>query len=149
MFSLKGARFSTRPGPSAQALPARTVYARAVRATGARVVVLGPTPKPRVGVPDCLAEHLRIAIACATPRQVALDTSGVRAERQAVLRAGGSYLDVAPGCAPGQPARWRSATLLAYRDDNHLTTSCSSWLAPLLGCQLDQTVRASRRRPSG
>jgi hypothetical protein len=39
--------------------------------------------------------------------------------------------------------------LLAYRDDNHLTTTYSSWLSPLLGFQLDQTLRASRRHPSG
>jgi hypothetical protein len=38
--------------------------------------------------------------------------------------------------------------LLAYRDDNHLTTPYSSWLSPLLGYQLDQTIRTSRRRPS-
>jgi hypothetical protein len=122
---------------------------RQVRATGARVVVLGPTPKPRVDVPDCLAEHLRNAIACTTPRQVALDTSGVRAERQAVLRAGGSYLDVTPWLCTRSTCAVEVGNLLAYRDDNHLTTTYSSWLSPLLGFQLDQTLRVSRRRPSG
>jgi hypothetical protein len=35
---------------------AKTVHQ--VRATGAQVVVLGPTPKPKVDVPDCLSRHL-------------------------------------------------------------------------------------------
>ena len=122
---------------------------RQVRTTGARVVVLGPTPKPRVDVPDCLAEHLRNAIACTTPRQVALDTSGVRAERQAVLRAGGSYLDVTPWLCTRSTCAVEVGNLLAYRDDNHLTTTYTTWLSPPLGFQLDQTLRVSRRRPSG
>ena len=45
---------------------------REVRATGAQVIVLGPTPKPRVDVPDCLSRHLRNAVACTTPRAVAV-----------------------------------------------------------------------------
>jgi len=120
-----------------------------IRAERPSVVVLGPTPKPRVDVPDCLAEHLRNAIACTTPRQVALDTSGVRAERQAVLRADGSYLDVTPWLCTRSTCAVEVGNLLAYRDDNHLTTTYSSWLSPLLGFQLDQTLRASRRHPSG
>jgi hypothetical protein len=31
--------------------------------------------------------------------------------------------------------------LLAYRDDNHLTTTYTTWLSPLLGDQLDQTLQ--------
>jgi hypothetical protein len=122
---------------------------RQLRATGAQVVVLGPTPKPKVDVPDCLSRHLGNAIACTTPRQVALDTGGVRAERQAVLRAGGSYLDVTPWLCTSSTCAVMVGNLLAYRDDNHLTTPYSSWLSPLLSYQLDETIRTSRRRPSG
>jgi hypothetical protein len=39
--------------------------------------------------------------------------------------------------------------LLAYRDDNHLTTTYTTWLSPLLGYHLDQAIRAGRRPPSG
>ncbi len=49
---------------------------RQVRATGARVVVLGPTPKPRMDVPDCPAEHPRNATACTTPRTEAANAAG-------------------------------------------------------------------------
>jgi peptidoglycan/LPS O-acetylase OafA/YrhL len=122
---------------------------RQVRATGARVVVLGPTPKPKVDVPDCLSRHLRNAVACTTPRQVALDTGGVRAERQAVQRAGGSYLDVTPWLCTRSTCMVMVGNLLAYRDDNHLTTTYTTWVSPLLGYHLDQTIRAGRRPPSG
>jgi SGNH domain-containing protein len=34
---------------------------------------------------------------------------------------------------------------LAYHDDNHLSTPFATWLAPLLGFQLDQTIRAGHQ----
>ena len=120
---------------------AKTV--RQVRATGARVIVLGPTPKPRVDVPDCLSRHLRNAVACTTPRAVAVNTGGLRAERRAVLAAGGAYLDVTPWLCTSTCAV-EVGNLLAYRDDNHLTTTYTSWLAPLLAFQLDRTLHAGR-----
>jgi SGNH domain (fused to AT3 domains) len=122
---------------------------RQVRATGAQVVVLGPTPKPKVDVPDCLSRHLHNAVACTTSRRVAVDADGMRLERRAVLRAGGSYLNVTPWLCTSSTCAVMVGNLLAYRDDNHLSTAYSSWLSPLLGDQLDQTMRASRRRPSG
>jgi SGNH domain (fused to AT3 domains) len=118
---------------------ARTV--RQLRATGARVLVLGPTPKPRVDVPDCLAEHLRDARACTTPRPVAVNVAGVGAERRAVVAAGGAYLDVTPWLCTRSTCAVMVGNLLAYRDDNHLSTAYTIWLAPLLGYQLDQTLR--------
>ena len=113
---------------------------RQVRATGARVVVLGPTPKPRLDVPDCLAGHLRDASACTTPRAVAVNTAGMAAERRAVLRAGGAYLDLTPWLCTRATCAVEVGNLLAYRDDNHLTTSYTTWLSPLLGYELDQTL---------
>jgi peptidoglycan/LPS O-acetylase OafA/YrhL len=114
---------------------------RQVRATGAQVVVLGPTPKPRVDVPDCLAEHLRHAIACTTPRAVAVNAAGLRAERRAVLAAGGAYLDVTPWLCTRATCAVMVGNLLAYRDDNHLTTTYTTWLSPLVGYQLYRTLR--------
>ena len=114
---------------------------RTVRAAGARVVVLGPTPKPRVDVPDCLAEHLRHAIACTTPRAVAVNAAGLRAERRAVLAAGGAYLDVTPWLCTRATCAVMVGNLLAYRDDNHLTTTYTTWLSPLVGYQLYRTLR--------
>ena len=121
---------------------------RQLRATGARVLVLGPTPKPRVDVPDCLAEHLRDATACTTPRAVAVNAAGMAAERRAVLAAGGAYLDMTPWLCTRSTCAVEVANLLAYRDDNHLTTTYTTWLSPLLGDQLDQTLRRPIARPT-
>ena len=121
---------------------AKTV--RQVRATGAQIIVLGPTPKPRVDVPDCLSRHLRNAVACTTPRAVAVNTSGLRAERRAVLAAGGAYLDVTPWLCTTSTCAVEVGNLLAYRDDNHLTTTYTSWLAPLLAFQLGRSLHAGR-----
>jgi hypothetical protein len=115
---------------------------RQLRATGAQVVVLGPTPKPRVDVPDCLAAHLRDATACTTPRAVAVNTAGLAAERRAVRAAGGVYLDVTPWLCTASTCVVQVGNLLAYRDDNHLTTTYTTWLAPLLGYQLERSIRA-------
>jgi hypothetical protein len=107
-------------GPAWIAGLAKTVHQ--VRATGAQVVVLGPTPKPKADVPDCLSRHLHNAVACTTTRRVAVDTGGVRLERQAVLRAGGSYLDVTRWLCTRSTCAVEVGNLLAYRDDNHLTS---------------------------
>jgi hypothetical protein len=100
-----------------------------LRAGGARVLVLGPVPKPRADVPDCLSQHLDDAAACTTPRASAVDAAGVRAEGAAVERAGGSYLDVSPWICTQSTCAVVVGNLLVYRDDNHLSTSYPAWLA--------------------
>jgi hypothetical protein len=118
---------------------------RTVRAAGAAAVVLGPTPKPAADVPDCLSEHLSDATACATPAAAALNAAGIRAERAATVRAGGTYLDVSrwlctPAVCPPVVGR-----LLVYRDDNHLSTGYPAWLAPVLAVELDRALAGAHR----
>jgi peptidoglycan/LPS O-acetylase OafA/YrhL len=118
---------------------------RDVRAAGAAAVLLGPTPKPAGDVPDCLSEHLSDATACATPRARAVNAAGMRAERAATVRAGGTYVDVsrwicAPTSCPAVVGR-----LLVYRDDNHLTTGYPAWLAPVLAAELDGALAGRHR----
>jgi peptidoglycan/LPS O-acetylase OafA/YrhL len=115
---------------------------RLVRATGAQVVVLGPTPRPRGDVPDCLSQHLGNAVACTQPRTAAIDTGGMRVERRAVLRAGGSYIDVSPWVCSRSTCAVVVGNLLTYRDDNHLSTAYAAWLSPLLAFQLDELIHA-------
>jgi hypothetical protein len=119
-----------------------------VRATGAQVIVLGPTPKPTVDVPDCLSQHLGDAVACTTPLAAAVDARGVRAERDAVQRAGGIYLDVRPWICTRSTCAVIVGNLLVYRDDNHLSTPYTTWLSPLLASQLQEGVTRWRRGSS-
>jgi hypothetical protein len=117
---------------------------RQVGATGAKVLVLGPTPKPQGDVPDCLSQHLTDAVACTQPRSRAIDGGGVRAERAAVEHAGGSYLDVSPWLCTPSTCAVVVGNLLVYRDDNHLSTSYPAWLAPLLSVELDELAPTGR-----
>ena len=107
-----------------------------VEALGAQVVVLGPTPRTKGNVPDCLAEHLTSAGSCARDAASAFDASGVDQERAAVAERGGTYLDVRAWlCARVCPVV--VGTMLVYRDDNHLTTVYPAWLAPVVAEGLD------------
>jgi len=101
---------------------------RRLRSTGARVLVFGPTPKPPGDVPDCLSQHLADVAACTAPLVDEVSLPGSAAERAAVLRAGGAYLDVAPWvCTLGRCADI-VGNLLVFRDDNHFTTEYPAWL---------------------
>ena len=116
---------------------ARTV--RRMRETGAAVVVLGPAPRPKGDVPDCLAQHLADARACLNAPAKAVNAAGIAAERAAVEAAGGTYLDVTPWvCAAACPVV--VGTMLVYRDDNHLATVYPAWLAPLVTARLDEVI---------
>ena len=86
-----------------------------LRATGATVVVLRATPHPKTDVPDCLAGHLTDAVACAQPD--AVDVAGMAAEREAVVGAGGTYVDVSPWVCPEQVCAVVVGNLLVYRDE--------------------------------
>ena len=112
-----------------------------IEATGAQVVVLGPTPRTKGNVPDCLAGHLDAVRSCVRDVGSAVDRSGIDAERAAVTEVGGTYLDVTPWlCGDACPVV--VATMLVYRDDNHLTTVYPAWLAPVVGAGLDTALQA-------
>jgi peptidoglycan/LPS O-acetylase OafA/YrhL len=104
----------------------------AVRATGAPVMVLGPTPKPGTNIPNCLSVHLRSAIQCTQPVNVTFHADRISTERRAVESADGTYFDVAPWLCDRQWCPVIVGNLLVYRDDNHLTTSYSAWLGPVV-----------------
>jgi hypothetical protein len=113
---------------------------RTLRATGARVLVLGSVDSPDWVVPDCLSAHIYDVAACnVTPRQthdgpglVGYDNAGIIAERTAVVRGGGAFVDVKPWfCAPSTcPVIVNN--LLVFRDNSHLTVQYADYLAPLV-----------------
>ena len=104
-----------------------------IEATGAQVVVLGPTARTRGNVPDCLADHLDRASACTRDAASAFDPSGIDHERAAVTEAGGTYLDARPWLCADRVCPVIVGTMLVYRDDNHLSTAYPAWLAPVVG----------------
>jgi SGNH domain (fused to AT3 domains) len=70
----------------------------------------------------------------------------VQAERAAVERAGGGYLDVSPWICTRSTCAVVLGNLLVYRDDDHLSTSYPAWLAPLVTLELQQTIGAPQPR---
>jgi peptidoglycan/LPS O-acetylase OafA/YrhL len=111
-----------------------------LRATGAKVLVLGPVPDPRSTVPTCLSAHLDDATACSQLRSVAVNRSGIAAEAAATEAGGGRYADVTElFCTAGRCPVIIGNTLV-YRDDNHATMQYTRLLAPVLGALVDRAL---------
>jgi hypothetical protein len=111
---------------------------RRIRATGAAVMVMSPTPKSDLtDVPDCLSAHLQDVQSCTTTTATSVNAAGYAAEQSAVRAAGGAYIDVTPWVCTTATCAVVVGNLLVYRDDNHLTTKFVSWLTPIIAAELD------------
>jgi peptidoglycan/LPS O-acetylase OafA/YrhL len=111
---------------------------RTLRATGAKVVVMGPVPYPPFLVPDCLAAHLDNPWVCSMPDKAPwYVVQGVAAEEKVVEAAGGSYVDVQPWFCTTKTCLTLIGNIVAYRDDNHITATYASWLTPAVAAVLD------------
>ncbi len=128
---------------SAQWIAGMASMVREIRALGPRVIVMGPTPKPNLpDVPSCLSAHLSDAGACTTPAGIAVNAAGMKAEEQAVVAAGGSYVDVVPWVCTKATCAVMVGNLQIFRDDNHLTTKYVSWLTPVFEAALDAALQS-------
>jgi hypothetical protein len=121
---------------SPQWLQGLAAMVSAIRKLGPKVLVIGPVPKPPFDVPGCLSVHLSSATACTVPLTVGINQTGLAAERTAVTRAGGSYLDAQPWFCTTTTCAVMVDNLLVYRDDNHLTATYASYLAPAMTDEL-------------
>jgi peptidoglycan/LPS O-acetylase OafA/YrhL len=117
---------------------------RIIRGDGIPVMVMGPTPKPPADVPNCLSGHLHDVAACDFSRAAGINAAGAAGERQAVVAADGSYLDVAPWICDPSTCVVVVGNLLVYRDDNHLTTTYTQWLQPVLQPAIDAALAGQR-----
>jgi len=125
-----------------------TQTVRRIRATGAAVMVMSPTPKSDLqDVPDCLSANLDHATACTTPTPTAVNPAGFAAEQEAVIGAGGAYVDVTPWVCTPATCAVIMGNLLVYRDDNHLTTTFVSWLTPLVAAEIDTVLQGGSLGP--
>ena len=62
-------------------------------------------------------------------------------------QAGGTYVDVTPWVCTSVRCAVVVGNLLVCRDDNHLSTSYPTWLAPLLAAAVTETMRAGAGPP--
>ena len=105
---------------------------RAIEAIGARVVVIGPVPKPPGVVPTCLSMHMADASACAVPSSTGVDQAGEAAEAAVARRDGAAYLDVRPWFCTATTCPAVVGNIELWRDDNHITRTWAQYLAPVM-----------------
>lgn len=111
-----------------------------LRGTGAAVLVLGPVPDPHAVVPICLSGHLDDAMACSQPKSVAVNESGIAAEKAATTAARGQYADVTPLFCTSEKCPVIVGNTLVYMDENHLTSEYVGQLAPAIGALADRAL---------
>ena len=133
----------TQDGP--QWLAGLTRSITALRAGGAKVLVLGPVESPDWVVPDCLSAHLDDVRACdvapteshAGPGLVGYDNADIMAEQTAVVRAGGTFVNVKPWFCAAGTCPVIVDNLLVFRDNSHITVAYAAFLAPLVNDEVD------------
>ena len=101
-----------------------------------QVVVLGDTTNLPASPTECLAAHPDDVSKCAVPAAKALDEPGWRAAvREAAVENGAEFVDPVPWlCAAGCPVV--VGNLLVYRDDNHISSAYTEFLASRLAAAL-------------
>jgi peptidoglycan/LPS O-acetylase OafA/YrhL len=117
-----------------------TRLVRQLRGTGAKVLVLGPTPDPRTDVPICLSGHLDDASACALPKSTAVNQSGIAAEAMATQAGGGQYANLTELFCTADRCPVIVGDTLVYVDWSHLTVAYSRVLAPVIGTLADRAL---------
>jgi hypothetical protein len=101
---------------------------KAVKASGAKVVVLGDMPYLEQSAPECLAAHADDVTACARPADEAI-FAGHAAEEKATARANGAtYVDTTPWfcsdeCDP------IIGNMIVYQNEYHITAAYSRYLS--------------------
>lgn len=121
-------------------LASLTRMVRQLRGTGAEVLVLGPAPDPQSVVPVCLSGHLDDAVACAPPKSLAVNQSGIAAETAATEAGGGHYADVTDLFCTSDRCPVIVGNTLVFLDMTHLTVEYSRQLAPAIGALVDRAL---------
>jgi peptidoglycan/LPS O-acetylase OafA/YrhL len=111
-----------------------------LRSTGAKVLVLGPIPKPLPAVPVCLSEHLDDATACVASTSEAVNEAGMLAEAAAVKAGGGEYADVTRLFCTADRCPVIVGNTLVYRDSNHMSLEYARVLGPVMSALADRTL---------
>jgi peptidoglycan/LPS O-acetylase OafA/YrhL len=93
----------------------------AIRATGAPVVVIADTPRVPFDPAECLSRNAAHVLACAVPRDHALDLPWVEAEPAAARAAGAVFVDANAWACSSDPCPMILGHYIVFADTNHLT----------------------------
>ncbi len=119
-----------------------TRLVRQLRGTGAKVLLLGPTPVPGTSVPTCLSANLDDATTCSTSPDVS-SGPGMAAESAATRAGGGQYADLTKLFCTANRCPAIVGNTMLYVDTRHLTREYSELLAPAMGVLADRTLAHS------
>lgn len=111
-----------------------------LRETGAKVLVVGPTPDLHSMVPDCLSTHLDDATACSTALSTAVNQPGIAAENSATKAGGAQYADVTELFCTADRCPPIVGNTLVYEDEFHLTPEYARVLAPAIAALADRAL---------
>ena len=111
-----------------------------LRATGARVLLMGAIPDPQSQVPTCVSDHLDDTTACAAERSAAVDQAGVAAEAAAAAAGGGQYADLTDLFCTTETCPVIVGNTLMYLDRSHVTPEYGQLLRAILGALADRTL---------
>jgi hypothetical protein len=108
---------------------------------GVKTVVIADVPRPEFDVPTCLsraAARSHSAQDCNVSRSTALNEDARRAERAAVTGLSNiRLLDFADQLCPNQVCQTLVDGQVVFRDGDHLTSSFSQSLAPVLKREME------------
>lgn len=109
----------------------------AVSGPGTKVYFINDTPWQAGPVPDCLSAHLNDPQACARSRAIAVNEPERRKLiMDAARREGAEIIDPVPWFCTASRCPSIVGNMLVYRDQHHVTTAYSTFLAPLLSARL-------------
>lgn len=120
-------------------LSSLTHLVQQLRETGAKVLVLGPTPDPPAPVPLCLSGHLEDATACAA-KWGGKHEPGIVAETAATQAGGGQYSDITDLFCSANRCPAIVGNTMVYFDAGHFTREYAQFLAPALGALADRAL---------
>jgi hypothetical protein len=141
-------------GDPARGLPGLPItpddWQRGLRSTGSyldsrdlKTILIADVPRPEFNVPTCLsraASRNRPVQICNVPRSAALNEDARRAERAAVSGLKNTrYVDLTDQFCSNQICPTLIKGQVVFRDGDHLTSSFSLSLAPVLKHEIDET----------
>jgi peptidoglycan/LPS O-acetylase OafA/YrhL len=111
-----------------------------LRGTGAKVLVLGPSPVALTSLPTCLSGHLDDATACSGSPSTMVNGPGIAAESVATKAGGGQYADITELFCSTNRCPPIVGNNLVYFDADHLTREYSQALGPAMGALADRAL---------
>ncbi|MEP7114313.1 MAG: acyltransferase family protein, partial [Ilumatobacteraceae bacterium] len=103
-----------------------------MRPLASHVLVLGDTPTPLNDVPSCVASHRRHISVCMNQPSSAIKPGRLAVEHDVAIAHDATFVPTGDWLCSASGCPVIIGNLLVYRDNSHITTEASMWLAPYL-----------------